>query len=183
MNTASYHNNQAIWTELLPGGHHWSGRIQKGTILRFTSLGAQANVSLFCVNAADVLERFNMPSVGGHTAERVEHSDMVFVKDLDATSPKLWEACSAGYTFDEVQIDFYRANGDKRIKYLQIKLKHVLVSSVTPTVNEEGVPTEAFGLKYAAVEWTYNQQDINGTAKGAVTKKWSLSNNTASYAA
>ncbi|MFH4155238.1 type VI secretion system tube protein Hcp, partial [Acinetobacter baumannii] len=25
--------------------------------------------------------------------------------------------------------------------------------------------------------------DINGTAKGAVTKKWSLSNNTASYAA
>ncbi|MFX6266241.1 hypothetical protein ABTF63_19365, partial [Acinetobacter baumannii] len=24
MNTASYHNNQAIWTELLPGGHHWS---------------------------------------------------------------------------------------------------------------------------------------------------------------
>ncbi len=49
----------------------------------------------------------------------------------------LWEACSAGYTFDEVQIDFYRANGDKRIKYLQIKLKHVLVSSVTPTVNDE----------------------------------------------
>ena len=93
------------------------------------------------------------------------------------------EACSAGYTFDEVQIDFYRANGDKRIKYLQIKLKHVLVSQVTPNVNQEGVPTETFGLKYAAVEWTYNQQDINGSQKGAVTKKWSLSNNTASYAA
>ena len=50
-------------------------------------------------------------------------------------------------------------------------------------MNQEGVPTEAFGLKYAAVEWTYNQQDINGTQKGAVTKKWSLANNTASYAA
>lgn len=59
----------------------------------------------------------------------------------------------------------------------------MLVSNVIPTVNEEGVPTESFGLKYAAVEWTYNQQDINGTQKGAVTKKWSLSNNTASYAA
>lgn len=70
MNTAIYHNNQAIWIELLPGGHHWSGRIQKGTILRFTSLGAQANISLFCVNAADVLERFNMPDSlkGQHTA-------------------------------------------------------------------------------------------------------------------
>ena len=62
--------------------------------------------------------------------------------------------------FDEVQIDFYRANGDKRIKYLQIKLKHVLVSSVTPTVSEEGVPLEGFGLKYAAVEWTYNHQHL-----------------------
>jgi len=28
-------------------------------------------------------------SVGGHTSERVEHADMIFVKDLDATSPKL----------------------------------------------------------------------------------------------
>ena len=122
-------------------------------------------------------------SVGGHTAERVEHSDMLFVKDLDATSPKLWEACSAGYTFDEVQIDFYRANGDKRIKYLQIKLKHVLVSSVTPNVNDEGVPHEAFGLKYAAVEWTYTQQSIDGTQQGAITGKWSLANNTATYSA
>ena len=120
-------------------------------------------------------------STGGHTAERAEHGDMLFVKDLDATSPKLWEACSAGHTFDEVLIDFYRANGDNRIKYLQIKLKHVLVSNVVPSVQKEGVPTEAFGLKYAAVEWTYNQQDIDGSAKGAITKKWSLSNNTASY--
>jgi type VI secretion system secreted protein Hcp len=122
-------------------------------------------------------------SVGGHTAERAEHDDMTFIKDLDATSPKMWEACSAGYTFDEVQIDFYRANGDKRVKYLQIKLKHVLISRVTPQVSSEGVPSETFGLKYAAVEWTYTQQSIDGTSKGAVTKKWSLSNNTANYAA
>lgn len=122
-------------------------------------------------------------SVGGHTAERVEHSDMTFMKDLDATSPKLWEACSAGYTFDEVQIDFYRANGEKRIKYLQIKLKHVLLSNVTPSVNQEGVPVESFGLKYAAVEWTYIQQEISGNTKGAISTKWSLSNNTAQYSA
>ena len=122
-------------------------------------------------------------SAGGHSSERTEHSDMVFVKDLDATSPKLWEACSAGYTFDEVQIDFYRANGDKRVKYLQIKLKHALIAHVAPTVSEEGIPTETFALKYAAVEWTYVQQTIDGSSKGAVTKKWSLSNNTANYSA
>lgn len=122
-------------------------------------------------------------SVGGHTSERCEHADMTFVKDLDSTSPKLWEACSAGHTFDEVQVDFYRANGDKRVKYLEIKLKHALVSHVTPSVAGEGIPSEAFGLKYAAVEWIYTQQSIDGSTKGSVTKKWSLSNNTASYAA
>lgn len=67
---SEYHNNQPFWTALLPGGHHWSGRIQRGTVLRFQALGEQANVSLFCVNAEDKLEHFNMPDSlkGQHTA-------------------------------------------------------------------------------------------------------------------
>lgn len=56
-----FHDQTPLWTELLPGGHHWSGRIRRGTLLQFQALGAQANVSLFCVNAEDKLERFNMP--------------------------------------------------------------------------------------------------------------------------
>ena len=66
----NFHNNQQRWTETLPGGHHWSGRIQKGAILQFKALGADANVSLFCVNSEDKLERFNMPDSlkGQHTA-------------------------------------------------------------------------------------------------------------------
>ena len=65
-----FHNNQILWTELLPGGHHWSGRIQKGAVLQFKALSENANVSLFCVNAEDKLERYNMPDSlkGQHTA-------------------------------------------------------------------------------------------------------------------
>jgi urea carboxylase-associated protein 2 len=65
-----FHNNQILWTELLPGGHHWSGRIQKGAVLQFKALSENANVSLFCVNAVDKLERYNMPDSlkGQHTA-------------------------------------------------------------------------------------------------------------------
>ena len=46
------------------------GRIQKGAVLQFKALGANANVSLFCVNAEDKLERYNMPDSlkGQHTA-------------------------------------------------------------------------------------------------------------------
>ncbi|WP_448760856.1 urea amidolyase associated protein UAAP1 [Acinetobacter tandoii] len=70
MGLQQYHNNQTLWTEVLPGGHHWSGRIKKGAILRFKALSKHANVSLFCVNAVDKLERFNMPDSlkGQHTA-------------------------------------------------------------------------------------------------------------------
>ncbi|GAA5179122.1 type VI secretion system tube protein Hcp [Niveibacterium umoris] len=118
---------------------------------------------------------------GGHTAERCEHGEMIFVKDLDLTSPRIWEACSAGHTFDEVTIDFMRADGDKRVKYLEIKLKHVLLASVTPSVAGEGIPTETFTLAYAAVQWTYTAQDIKGGTKGNKVAKWSLAKNTASY--
>ena len=70
MSTTTYHEDSALWTELLPGGHHWSGRIQRGAVLQLKSLGANANVSLFCVNAEDKLEAYNMPDSlkGQHSA-------------------------------------------------------------------------------------------------------------------
>lgn len=70
LSATNYHDSNPLWQEILPGGHHWSGRVQKGTILQLKSLGKQANVSLFCVNSEDKLERFNMPDSlkGQHTA-------------------------------------------------------------------------------------------------------------------
>jgi type VI secretion system secreted protein Hcp len=120
-------------------------------------------------------------TAGGHTSERCEHGDMVFTKDLDMTSPKLWEACSAGFTFDEVTIDFMRADGKDRVNFLKIKLKHALISRVTPSVSAEGLPAESFALKYASVEWIYTQQQIQGGKGGSMTGRWSLAKNTPTY--
>lgn len=39
-----YHNNQPLWIELLPGGHHWSAGIQRGAVLQLKSLGKNANI-------------------------------------------------------------------------------------------------------------------------------------------
>ena len=70
MSTTHYHEDKALWTELLPGGHHWSARIQRGAVLQLKSLGQNANVALYCVNSEDKLERYNMPDSlkGQHTA-------------------------------------------------------------------------------------------------------------------
>ena len=123
-------------------------------------------------------------TAGGHTAERCEHGEMVFTKDLDLTSPQLWEACSAGTLYDDVEIEFMRANGTQgRVKYLTIKLKKAIVASVKPSVVGEGLPTETFTFKYAAVQWEYTQQTMDGkTAKGSPAM-WSLATNKPEFAA
>lgn len=130
---------------------------------------------------------------GGHTAERVEHDEMVFTKDIDGSSPKLYQACSSGVVVNDVAIYFYRAFGGKnstgnpsstqnRHQYLKIELKNVIVGSVVPSVSDEGIPTETFSLKYSAVRWTYDELNIDGNKSGKVNIQgaWNLATNTPS---
>lgn len=130
---------------------------------------------------------------GGHTAERCEHEEMVFVKDIDSASPKMWQAASQGMVTPDVEITFYRSSGvtksvdpgatNARVPYLVIKLKNVLISSVAPNVSSEGIPKETFGLKYSAVEWTYSASALDGssTQSKSGVGAWNLATNTSTY--
>lgn len=132
-------------------------------------------------------------SSGGHTSERCEHDEMVFVKDIDSASPKMWQAASQGMVTPEVKITFYRSSGvtkdigatttNGRVAYLEIKLKNVLISSVAPSVSSEGIPKETFGLKYSAVDWVYSASALDGSSTQAKsgTGSWNLATNTAAY--
>ncbi len=123
-------------------------------------------------------------TAGGLTSERTEHGEMVFVKDMDVVSPLLYQHASGGTTFDEVTIDFLRADGEgNRVKYLEIKLKYVIIASIAPSVVSEGLPTEIFSLKYAAVQWTYTQQKVGGNQAGVAQGAWSLTKNDKTYSA
>lgn len=122
-------------------------------------------------------------TAGGHTSERCEHGDMVFTKEIDSSSPLLYQNASGGTTFDEVTVDFMRADGEgNRVKYLEIKMKYVIISSVTPSVQQEGLPVETFSLKYAAVQWKQTQQKIGGNQGGNTQGAWSLTKNDKTYA-
>lgn len=121
---------------------------------------------------------------GGHTSERCEHGDMVFTKSIDVVSPLLYQHASGGTTFDEVTIDFLRSDGEgQRVKYMEVKLKYAIISSVSPSVVGEGLPEEQFSLKYAAVQWKYTQQKIGGSQGGNSQGAWSLTKNDKTYAA
>jgi uncharacterized protein len=52
---------QTMWSEVLPGGSHWSWRMPRGSAIRFVALDAGANLSLVLYSALEKLERYNMP--------------------------------------------------------------------------------------------------------------------------
>lgn len=73
---------ERTWTQLLPGGHHWSARLRRGRGLRLTALADAANVSALFFSAQQPLERYNMPDTlktqhtAYLTAGHALHSDM-----------------------------------------------------------------------------------------------------------
>lgn len=119
-------------------------------------------------------------SVGGATAERVNHGTFNFVHQLDKATPKLLEACCTGKHIKEVTIEFCRAGGDK-VKYMEIKLEQVLISSVADSGSasgNSGFPTEVVALSYGKIKWTYTQQKReDGSAGGNVSSGWDLTAN------
>jgi len=119
-------------------------------------------------------------SVGGATAERVNHGTFNIVHCLDKATPKLLEACCTGKHIKEVTIELCRAGGDK-LKYMEIKLEQVLISSVADngaSTGEAGFPSETVALSYGKIKWTYTQQKReDGAAGGNVSAGWDLTAN------
>lgn len=119
-------------------------------------------------------------SVGGATAERVNHGTFNIVHQLDKATPKLLEACCTGKHIKEITFELCRAGGDK-IKYMEIKLEQVLISRVEAVGSSEsasGYPTETVSLSYGKIKWTYTQQKReDGSAGGNVSAGWDLTAN------
>lgn len=58
---AGVDTDKVMWSEVLPGGSHWSWRMPRGRGIRFVALDAGANLSLVLYSAQEKLERYNMP--------------------------------------------------------------------------------------------------------------------------
>jgi hypothetical protein len=58
---AGVDTDKVMWSEVVPGGSHWSWRLPRGSGIRFVALDAGANLSLVLYSALEKLERYNMP--------------------------------------------------------------------------------------------------------------------------
>ncbi|HWW69410.1 MAG TPA: type VI secretion system tube protein Hcp [Duganella sp.] len=117
-------------------------------------------------------------SAGGHTAERTEHKDIVITKLADLATPLLLQNCSSGKTIPKAKFEFLRADGQgERIKYFEIELENVLISSVAPHVQPGDILSESVSIKYSKVKWKYTQQKVGGGSGGNTSGGWDLSAN------
>lgn len=122
----------------------------------------------------------SMSSGGGASAERCDHTPFTVVKTLDKASPLLAEKCCSGEHIKEVKLSLNRAGGDK-VQYMEYKLQHVLVTTVSPGGSSQGketLPLEEIAFRYGKIEWTYTQQKLaDGTGGGQVASGWDLTSN------
>jgi type VI secretion system secreted protein Hcp len=115
---------------------------------------------------------------GGHTAERVEMSDILITKLADLATPILLQTCAAGKTIPKAKLEFMRADGNgERVKYFEIQLENVLVGDVQPAVSEGDFMQENVGLKFSKVKYMYTQQKVGGGAGGNTSGGWDLATN------
>lgn len=132
-------------------------------------------------------------SSGGASSGRTQHGDFFITKFVDKSSPKLYDAVSGGKHFSKAKIEVCRAGGGQ-VKFLEINLEEVMISSVhvnsrgshvpsngngngaSPNVPDSDLlPTEVVSLNYGKIEWVYTaQKRKDGSGGGNVSAKIDL---------
>jgi type VI secretion system secreted protein Hcp len=116
-------------------------------------------------------------SAGGGTTGRCQHSDYSISKFVDLASPKLYEMACSGKHIKDVTIEMLRASGDKRVKYMVVKMEEVVISHVAPAGGSD-FPMESVSFNYGTIKWTYTQQKRkDGSQGGNSAGGWSLAEN------
>jgi len=103
--------------------------------------------------------------------------DVVVVKELDKTSPKLAEAVCQGKVFPKVEIHVTASYTDAgRVTYYAYEFRNVLIASyhISGSGQSEDVPTEEISFSFEEIKAVYTETDETGKAKGTVEYEWSV---------
>ena len=110
----------------------------------------------------------------GGGSGKAEFQDISIVKEVDKSSPKLFQACAAGTHFPKSTI-FVRKAGDKPLEYYKVELKDLIVSSVQNSGSSSGdAVMESITLNCAVINFTYVEQDAKGGAGKTVTAGYNV---------
>jgi type VI secretion system secreted protein Hcp len=113
---------------------------------------------------------------GGHTVGRAVFDALRITKLVDLASPKLMELAAQGKTIPKAKLEFFRSDGTGPLKYYEVTLENVLVSSNRKSFSG-GLIADQFTLRYARITERYTQQKIAGGAGGNSSGGWDLAAN------
>ena len=112
-------------------------------------------------------------TAGGQTSGKADVHEVSFDKLADIASPVLFQTCAMGKTIPKAKFEFFRADGDgSRVKYFEIELENVMISTVNPTSGNGGIITENIHLASSKFKCSYTQQKIGGGAGGQTAGGW-----------
>jgi type VI secretion system secreted protein Hcp len=115
---------------------------------------------------------------GGGGSGKASFQDISFSKYVDKASHALLLACASGEHIEEATLIVRKSGGKAPLEYIKIKLKKLLVSSVsTGGSGGEDRLTENVTLNFAEMEFAYQEQKPDGTGDTAKEFKWNIEEN------
>lgn len=113
---------------------------------------------------------------GGGGAGKVSVQDVMSVKTLDKSSPKLMLACARGQHIRDAVLVGRKGDGERGVEFLRIRLQDVLISSysVDGSGESEELPMESMSLNFAAIEFEYVPVSEDGQPGEPVRVAWRI---------
>jgi len=113
---------------------------------------------------------------GGGGAGKVSFQDISVHKLADSSSPSLMQSCAGGNHIKSGVLTVRKAGG-KQEEFYKISLTNILVSSISNTGANGGVPTEMVSLNFEEIKFDYKEQGSDGSLGGVVKFGWNVKQN------
>jgi type VI secretion system secreted protein Hcp len=112
---------------------------------------------------------------GGGGAGKVAMQDFHFVMTVNKASPKLFLACSTGEHIKQAVLTCRKA-GKNQQDFYKVTFYDMLVSSfqTSGSGSSTTLPQESISLNFAKIEFSYQEQNADGTLKGPVKVGYDL---------
>lgn len=110
-------------------------------------------------------------SGGGKTGatrrrSRAKFDDLVVVKELDKSSPKLAESVASGRVFPLVILEMTARTDSGEITYYSYELRDVIVTSYSVAADDPNLlPVESFSLNFEEIKVTYTGLEFGNDDK------------------